>query len=737
MNPGGSPHAEVLDWCRRVFGASRDPYALLDAEGRYLWFNDASTALFGYTPEEVVGTHFRDHLVQGELAGEVFARALGGHGGNVVRHIRRKDGVVAPVQAELLPAADGMILVHATDLREIFSDIRQLGSNTVLQALLASSPDGIWLMDANLRLVQFNQRAADLLRSMNGKEPTLGATFGEGNAPDGLRDLVKQLGIAARSGRHMESVQTFIDREKASRVFRFNVFPLTVPGGGPVLGIAFAIREITEQVEAERLARERLSLLTQSESIAGTGTWIYRLDDRHTEWTEGMYRLVGLPVEGGPDVDAYIGRVHPIDRDRVRETLAKRRKGEGTGASSAYRIVLPSGETRWLNEFISVERDSQGHVSMLVGTMQDVTDQVVAEEYARQAERMDAITRVVGGVAHDLNNYLSSILGPIDLIRAGDGRVDYWLSMAEGSARRAASVVSQLVQLVRPTPLRFERFSLAETIADAIDATGVSPQPAFRIPDSPIEIAADRERIMQVLATLLTNAGDAVRARAADAGPAYAPAIDVIVTAEVESVWLAVTDNGIGMDDEARRRALDPYFSTKRSGHALGLSLAIAHRTVTEHHGRLDIQSTPGVGTTVTVTLPRAPLTDAGQPPSAMAEARAGARILVVDDEAAMRVLEVAVLEDAGHSAIAVASGDAAIQACREQEFDLVLLNVQMPGRDGLETFDRLHAEHPALRVAMVTGSDISAHVANRRVAGVVRKPWTAADLVQSVKTFL
>ncbi len=226
-------------------------------------------------------------------------------------------------------------------------------------------------------------------------------------------------------------------------------------------------------------------------------------------------------------------------------------------------------------------------------------------------------------------------------------------------------------------------------------------------------------------------------ARADTAAPGYGPAIGVDISARAAWGAIAVRDNGVGMDEEARRRALDPYFSTKQSGHALGLSLAIADQTVTEHHGRLDIQSTPGLGTTVTVTLPRTSIADTGSSHSTTTEDRAGARILVVDDEAAMRVLEVAVLEDAGHSAIAIASGDAAIQACREQEFDLVLLNVQMPGRDGLETLDRLHAEHPTLRVAMVTGSDISAHVANRRVAGVVRKPWTGADLVQSVKTFL
>lgn len=417
--------------------------------------------------------------------------------------------------------------------------------------------------------------------------------------------------------------------------------------------------------------------------------------------------------------------------------LLQQRLSERTPLVPApYRLLLPSGEVRWIEEFISVGRDGDGTISSLTGTLQDVTERIAAEERARQAERMDAITRVVGGVAHDLNNYLSAILGPIDLVRAGDDRVDFWLSMADGSARRAATVVRQLVQLVRPTPLRFDRFSLMETVTAAIAAAEVSPSPVVTSATERIEMTGDSEQLTQVLVSLLKNAGEAVHARADTAAPGYVPAIGVEISVSTEWVAIAVRDNGVGMDEESRRRALDPYFTTKRSGHAVGLSLAIAHRIVTDHHGRLLFESEPGVGTTVRVSLPRTPLS-VDDAPSATSSDRGPARILVVDDEVAVRALEVAVLEDAGHSAIAVASGDAAIEACRTQEFDLVLLNMNMPGRNGLDTLTVLQSEHPTLRVAMVSGSDVEGQVAGRHIAGVVRKPWTGPELVRAVATFL
>ena len=102
-----------------------------------------------------------------------------------------------------------------------------------------------------------------------------------------------------------------------------------------------------------------------------------------------------------------------------------------------------------------------------------------------------------GGVAHDLNNYLSAILGPIDLVRAGDDRVDFWLSMADGSARRAAAVVRQLVQLVRPTPLRFDRVSLIETITAAIASADVSPSPTVTSAAERIEMTGDSEQLIR------------------------------------------------------------------------------------------------------------------------------------------------------------------------------------------------------------------------------------------------
>lgn len=345
----------------------------------------------------------------------------------------------------------------------------------------------------------------------------------------------------------------------------------------------------------------RVELLDRVERVAGLGGWQRDLSTGELTWTDEVSVLFGLrPGTFGGSLDDFLALVHPGDRDRVRAELG-RFETTGEAHDLDYRVRAADGRERIFRDRGAVEVDDDGRPVRLVGTVRDVTDERAAQARLHAAQRWETLGRLASGVAHDLNNLLTVILGHLDLLEpvtAGtDGELDRLAAMQ--ATRRAANLAARLLdygrldQLAEPVDLR----RIAAEAGELVRAVA-EDHVAFELDlgDEPAVAHADPIQLQQVVLNLLLNSveamprGGTIRVEAGRVG---------------DEVRLVVIDDGVGMTPEVLGAALQPYFTTKPRTEGTGLGLPTAEGIVVRAGGRLELESTPGRGTRATVTLPR------------------------------------------------------------------------------------------------------------------------------------
>jgi two-component system cell cycle sensor histidine kinase/response regulator CckA len=404
----------------------------------------------------------------------------------------------------------------------------------------------------------------------------------------------------------------------------------------------------------------------------------------------------------------------------------------------------------------------------------DITEQKRAqaalqrsEEQLRQAQKMEAIGRLAGGVAHDFNNMLSVILSyatlAIDEVRrAGDGSKNALLDdlrEIELAGRRAAQLTKQLLAFSRQQVLQAQLLDLNAVVLDVTRMLerllGEDIEYRTRLTDDPGLVLGDAGQIEQILLNLAVNARDAmpdggrltIETASVELDEAYAR--DHLGTNPGPHVMLAVSDSGAGMDRETQSKIFEPFFTTKAVGKGTGLGLATVFGIVQQSHGSIWVYSEPGKGTTFKVYFPVATSADAAGAVSGADRARAAKAprsrrrgqetILVVEDDPALRKLTQELLERDGYRPI-VAESPAEALAIVEQngrQIDMLLTDVVMPGMNGREVSDRVRALRPEIRVVYMSGYTgdvvLSAGVLDEGAA-FVQKPLTPESLGQAME---
>lgn len=387
-----------------------------------------------------------------------------------------------------------------------------------------------------------------------------------------------------------------------------------------------------------------------------------------------------------------------------------------------------------------------------------------ALERLAQAQRMEALGRLAGGVAHDFNNVLQAVLGGAKVIqrRPGDANAVRRLAgMVAEAAERGASVTRRLLAFARRGELRAEPVEIApllaglrEVLAHTLGANiqvRVEADPALPV------ILADRGQLETVLVNLAVNARDAMAPRGGGTLTLSAALEEVPAGMEHAAglppgayLRLAVADTGSGMDAATLARAGEPFFTTKPKGEGTGLGLAMAKGFAEQSGGALGIESEPGRGTVVTLWLPRATEAAPAKPgmiraaPAAPRAGEAGGRILVVDDEPQVRALLAAALRERGHAVTEAHDGPAALaqlDACGA--FDVLVTDLAMPGMDGLELLRAARKRQAGLPALLVTGyagdadaGEFAAAVGHGPLM-LLRKPVGPEELVDRVAALL
>jgi nitrogen-specific signal transduction histidine kinase/CheY-like chemotaxis protein len=402
--------------------------------------------------------------------------------------------------------------------------------------------------------------------------------------------------------------------------------------------------------------------------------------------------------------------------------------------------------------FFSGRRVTMGCKPYVLLVGMDMTERKQAEAALRQAHKLESLGIMAGGLAHDFNDRLVSILAQSSLaltrLPAGHPARAHVVSVVH-AAEHAADLIQQLLTYSGGDQVKKPPIALNEIIRDnlAIFSLGVNKRIQLHAelgPDLP-PVAADSSQMQQMLMNLLINASEAIGER---------PGTVTITTAAEEMghlngqaryfvgrlpepgsyVTLQVQDDGCGMDEGTLARIFDPFFSTKEDGRGLGLPVVMG--IVRGHEGALRVNTAPGAGATFKLFFPVARPAAATLPE---VTASAGRGVLVVDDETGVREAAVDILSMDGLRVFAAADGESGVEQYQQHrdEIDLVLLDLSMPGMNGLETRRALRQVNPGVRILLSSGYselDVSEHLVQDPATEFLQKPYNMAALLHAVR---
>jgi CheY-like chemotaxis protein len=371
------------------------------------------------------------------------------------------------------------------------------------------------------------------------------------------------------------------------------------------------------------------------------------------------------------------------------------------------------------------------------------------EERLRQSQKMEAVGQLTGGIAHDFNNLLTAIIGNLELLApriAGDARAASYLGGAQRAAENGARLTQQLLAFSRRQHLQAQAVNLNNVIAgmqDLLSRTiGTNIRVHTNLTSELWPALVDPTQIEIAVLNLAINARDAmplggsltIDTRNLQSG------IDPIPSeiGDRDCIRISVRDTGTGMTEEVLRSAIEPFFTTKEVGKGSGLGLSQVYGMVRQSRGALQIESRPGAGTVVHLYLPKAEEEKSALSGSRTGQqgAEAGGRILVVDDDAAVREVTVQMLRQIGYGVTEADNGRGALDAlARGEIYDLMLIDIAMPGLSGIETVRRARERWPGLRALYVSGyADLSGAEQLTGEDPLIKKPFRLAELRTEVR---
>nr|WP_282571916.1 PAS domain S-box protein [Roseomonas acroporae] len=615
-------------------------------------------------------------------------------------------------------------------------------------------------------------------------------------APDEADGWIEFYGRVLRTGRPIRFERYFAAAGRHIEVSAARIEP------AERRQVSVLFRDVTERKHAEAalrdseaLARENIQRV-QLALAAGAiiGTWLWDLPADRFTVDAGFAHAFGLDPALGRDglsLEQVVANVHPDDRpglaDAINEAI-----GRGGAYAHQYRVRRADGRYYWIEANGRVDRAPDGRPLSFPGVLIDVeerraieaerdraaaalralnetleqrvaertADLLRAEEQLRQSQKMEAVGQLTGGLAHDFNNLLTGIIGSMELLntRVAQGRlkdVDRYVNAAQSAARRAAALTHRLLAFSRRQTLDPKSTDVNRLISGMVELVRRTVGPEITV--EMVEAGGlwltlvDPPQLENALLNLCINARDAMPGGGRITIETANKWLDERAAGERDLppgqyVSLCVTDTGTGMTPDVIARAFDPFFTTKPLGQGTGLGLSMIYGFVRQSGGQVRIYSEVGQGTTMCLYLPRHYGDDVGpEAPPELAEApRAGLgeTVLVVDDEATVRMLVTEVLEELGYAAVEAADGASGLKVLQSDlRIDLLVTDVGLPGgMNGRQLADAARELRPGLKVLFITGYAENAVVGNGHLAPgmhVLTKPFAMETLASRIRELI
>lgn len=552
---------------------------------------------------------------------------------------------------------------------------------------------------------------------------------------------------------HFENAKPFQYAEHPERGVSYWDWSLTPAkdSQGNVVALILVLQDVTDRILAQEAiicSEEKYRTLFEESK---DGVIIINADGKILDINAAGVEMLGYgsreEMLALPSVTELYQR--PADRQAFLDKL----KAQGFVSNYELNLKTRDGDPRLVSVTSTAERDeATGDITSFRGIVRDITTQRQLEHQLIQAQRMESIGRLAGGVAHDFNNYLTAILGYIDLAAmeapAGSPGAEE-LAEARVIIDSAANLARQLLLFSRRETADLKAVDINQTIGDMQKMLGrlIGEQYTITVDleEGANTISADIRMLEQVIMNLAINARDAMPG----GGPVTISTRNVTVAPDARQpagrpdgdyLRLSVKDAGTGMDAETLSHIFEPFYSTKRKEKGTGLGLSVVYGIVSQHDGWIDVESTPGKGTTFSIFLPAvfmAPVKTAASHPGVDELRGNGEKVLLVEDDETIRKLAGRMLSENGYEVLAFPDAERALAAFEAQggEVDLVFTDVVLPGADGIWLADRLREKKPDLGVLLSTGYSRETDWRKIQVKGyrLLRKPYAIPDLMRAV----
>ena len=750
--------ATAGDPARLLFERTDRFVCTLDLDGRFTAINPAGAAISGYSAEELLGRFATELIVpeQRALAARRFAERLAGEEGDEAEYVLlRKDGTRLPVSI-----ASTVIEEHGTPTGAlgIVSDISErnrtndalLESERRFRGSFESASIGMALVALDGRFIEINPAFCELL-GYSPDEMT-SQDFQHITHPDDLeRDLANVQRTIDGDVDSYQMEKRYIRSDGSEVWVMLSVTLVRGADGTPLHFVAHAqdidARKRADErfAAAERRYRtlvEQLPLCMYIRSLDLTQPNIYV--------SPQVEAMLGYPASDWLTDPNLLERiVHPDDLDRVLGEAALVRGG-GARVGDDYRYVKPDGTVVWVHDETHLVKDEDGEPLYVQGFLKDITERKLAEaerdrlrDELLHAQRLEALGRLAGGVAHDFNNMLTAIRGYAELLigdpTAGSSTRDNAARIVQ-AAEQAADLPRQLLAFGRKQILEPAIVNLNDVVSSiggllehvisgaiTVDIAATAPNPWA---------LADRSQIEHALVNLALNASDAMPKGGVLEVRTANVTIDDHDAAEPDArpgtyVVIRVTDTGIGMDDETRRRAFEPFFTTKQEKEGSGLGLSGVYGTVAQSGGFVLLETEVDVGTTFSLYLPVA---------AAPAEAKAPT-ILLAEDEEIVRDLTEQILKNPGYDVLTANDGTAALALYEEHRgaIDGVVTDIVMPGLGGRGLAREIRERDADLPIVFISGhhEETAETLQLGTGAALLQKPFSVGALVDAIGRLL
>jgi PAS domain S-box-containing protein len=725
-------------------------------DGRLVEANSHALRLLGITRDDLANMAFSQLFPSGrrERISESLRRAL-----ETEKPVQLEDfGSARLLDDRVLNAVaysldPNHLVVHVSDVSEIRrADLALRESEERFRALFHESRDGVYSVTRDGHFIEINQVGLDMLEAS--REDLAGRTSDSFYADPAERRRfqaeIEQSGsvkdfevtLRSRNGRLVHCLLT-------STILRNRQ--------GETIGYQGIMHDITARKEAERALQESERRFRATFEQAAVGIAHVAADGRLLSANQKLCTMLGYDRE-----DLLQHRLQdlssPDTSDEEQAWQCDLLEGHISTFSREKELARRDGSTIWVTQTVSALRKASGEIEYFIYVLADITEQKRLEEQYRQSQKMEALGRLAGGVAHDFNNLLTGLMGYSELALhelAEDSAAAGYLREVLGLGKKARDLTGHLLSFSRPQSQRLVSVNVTQLIREDVRmlqrTLGENIELVFEPAESLFPVQVDPGQLQQVLLNLAINARDAmptggrltIRTFESTSG---AEALAFRQRGHLEpAVCISVSDTGHGMDKETMERIFEPFFTTKAAGIGTGLGLAMVHGIVTKHGGKISVVSSPGNGSTFTLSFPRASRLVATAPstlPFPAEPCGGNETILLVEDEPAVRALIERVLGRLGYRVLS-AGNPAEAQAIFQKQRDeiaLLLTDVMMPGQTGVELASNLRQTSPGLKVVFISGymhrEDLAKAVLGSGTP-FVQKPFQPSELAAKLREVL